>query len=259
MQDRLGGRPVTPLDNERALRGGMNLMGATEKLDPLHLRHPLVGDHERDVFALRLQARELGERGAGRELWHDPVVVAIASSQRIAQLREGGGVVVDHEDDRSAGHVSHGSTATRDRVNAPTPPAVFLRSSTHQRHAALLVREPERPRRIRQRRPSRRRTDGTSGADRSAPLLGSRCSGCTSDLSTSTRGNQRRMVARGTRISVDPPDRHPSEGTVANESYVDYPLRTMAHLPASSRQHMLRPSLPLRYVGSQNTPSNPTW
>ena len=81
-------------------RGRVDVHRLFQELDPVHLRHPVVGEQHRDVIAAELHLLQRVERvGAGLGA-DDPVVLAVATAQ-VAGHRPGhAGVVVDGEDRR---------------------------------------------------------------------------------------------------------------------------------------------------------------
>ena len=63
-EDRLLGRTVAPLDQQRPFRGGEELAGPGEELAAGDVRHPLVGEHQGDLVppAFRSRSRFMAHR-----------------------------------------------------------------------------------------------------------------------------------------------------------------------------------------------------
>jgi hypothetical protein len=99
LKDRRGGGPVPPCHQQAALRRRMDLVRATEELDPGHFGHPLVRNDERNLLGIGLDAFEVGKSGLRGEVRYDPVIPPEPSGQRIQERREGLRLIVhDHDD-----------------------------------------------------------------------------------------------------------------------------------------------------------------
>lgn len=72
-----------------------------EQLRARHLRHPLVGEHQRDLLAGFARPLELGQRSLGGALADDAVVVGVPALQLTLDLLESALVVI-HRDQEGA-------------------------------------------------------------------------------------------------------------------------------------------------------------
>ena len=61
LKDRWRGGSIAPFDKERALRGGVDFVGALEELNSRHLWHPQIGDDQRNLPTFGLNAVEVFE------------------------------------------------------------------------------------------------------------------------------------------------------------------------------------------------------
>ena len=106
VQERVGGRamaPGSPVDQERPLRVRMQAPDPVEHLGALLLRHPDVGEHQRDRLPGGPHLLQPGDRGLRRVAADDPIVLAVAAVELAADARERRGVVVDRDQDRLRG------------------------------------------------------------------------------------------------------------------------------------------------------------
>jgi hypothetical protein len=55
LKDRLSGRPVPTLEQERPLRAGIKLVSVGQELGPGHAGHPPLGEHNGHFLAGRLE------------------------------------------------------------------------------------------------------------------------------------------------------------------------------------------------------------
>ena len=81
MVEALYGRPVPPVDQQRPLGGGGDLTRTPQKVRPAHLRHPLVGENERDLLARLPQLLQAPEGRFRGPLAHHAVDLPVALVQ----------------------------------------------------------------------------------------------------------------------------------------------------------------------------------
>ena len=93
-------------------RPGVDVHRLLEELDPVHLRHPVVGQQDRDQVAAQLHLPQRVQRLRARLGPHDAVMVAVAPAQVAGDRAGDARVVVDGEDRRPdrlglLGHNAH--------------------------------------------------------------------------------------------------------------------------------------------------------
>ena len=80
------------------MRRGVEFVGALKELEPRHLRHPQVGDDQRNLPTFGLDAVEIFERRRRREVCDDLIVPAEPSGERVQQQFQGLRVIIDERD-----------------------------------------------------------------------------------------------------------------------------------------------------------------
>ena len=104
LEDRRRGGPVTPVHEQRALGGRMDVVSAGQELEAGRVGHPLVRDDEGDALPLFAQALQLVERRLRGEVRDDAVIAPEAASHRVQESRHLHGLVVDNQYERSRKH-----------------------------------------------------------------------------------------------------------------------------------------------------------
>jgi hypothetical protein len=100
LQNRLGGRAIAPVDQQRPLRGGMQAMGAGQERHPGHGGHPLIGQHQRDLPTGRLDLPEVAQPSLHVGFADHPVVGAVALVELLLEHSKGRRVVIDRHQHR---------------------------------------------------------------------------------------------------------------------------------------------------------------
>ena len=104
LQDGGRGRVVTPGDEQRALRHGLDGADPPEEFVARHLGHPLIRDDQGNFLAVLLDLGDGVQSGGRGEVGHDAVVPAEPPRQGVEHRGQRSRLVVDHHDHRSLCH-----------------------------------------------------------------------------------------------------------------------------------------------------------